>query len=121
MALLQIKLPGRQSSNPLTDLQSRAVRATGMTVELIEGIFYRKYPHLRRLKLSNFKSLETLADVMETDLEEAFYYLATKSTMFGVEWEEFILVHPDCVIERIKMKTRRLKKKLRIRESSEEE
>ena len=98
--LLQIKLPGQQSSS-----------------QLIEDIFYRKYPHLRKLRLKSFRPLETFADIIDQDIYRAFDIVVTRKTIFALNWCDFILIHPDCVIDELKFHTRRVSKKLRITEN----
>lgn len=97
MALLKIKLPGQRCSS-----------------QLIEDVFYRKYPYLRRLKLKNFKSLEAFASIINVEDSKAFNLLVNQKSLHGIEWLTFIFVHPDGIIDEISKLDRKLVKKLRV-------
>lgn len=97
--LLQIKLPGQQSSS-----------------QLIEHLFYKQYPHLRRLKLKSFRPLEQFAEVLDRDLDEAFEMVVRRKTLYALNWCDFILVHPDCIIDELEHLSKRLANKIRIKE-----
>lgn len=121
--LLQIKLPGSQFSNPWTDVPVRSVTeraSSSFTLAFLEDIFYRKYPRLRRLKLSNFKSLEQLAFALDQDMEHAFYTLTCTDKAFGIEFADFILVHPDGMIRAIERRAKKLGKQALKSWTSEE-
>jgi hypothetical protein len=100
MALLQIRVPGIQSCSS----------------RWIEDVFYRHYPHLRRLRLKSFRSLENLANILGTDDDEALLYLIRNIRFYGVEYHTFVLIHPDGVVSEILKKSKRELRKLKITE-----
>lgn len=95
MALLQVKLPGKLFLSRLNDGDDSRSK---MTSDLIEHIFYAKYPKLRQIKLSNFKSLQQAADLQRINIGKAFQLLARGRTMFGIQIKDFILIHPDGIV-----------------------
>lgn len=82
MALLRLQIPKRTSSSPF-----------------LEDIFYRRYPHLNRIKLKNFVDLSVYAGYRGYSYEKAKLDIIKRKSIFALELvnQNLILIHPKAL------------------------
>lgn len=94
MALLKLKLPKELRSN-----------------HYLEKFFYKFFPKLEKIKVSQFVSAAQLAVAFNLNKQDVKDFIIASSTVHGFEISNNIYIHPKAPMHRLKQKIKRVLKK----------